>query len=474
MSPVGNYETFEKLWKEVDTLESQGLTRSALEKVDVIYALAKKSGNAPQVIKSLIYKVKFKQVLEEGGFEKALNEFETEIGNNHFPAKNILQSCAAELYWSYYEQNRWRFSERTQTANFKQDDISTWDLHKITQRVTDLYVASLENSDSLKQTAIGSFESILQKGNMAIIFRPTLYDFLAHRALDFFMNDEATITQPAYKFNITGEEVFKPTEKFVVLKLEAKDSTSGKFLALKILQDLLKFHSQDKFPDALVDVELKRFLFLRSNSVNDLKDSLYLSGLLQLENQFEKDSASAPVSFSIAQFYTERSNDYAPPVVTDHQWDKKTALSYCDKVIGKFPVTKAATNSKALRAIITGKNVSLTVEQVNIPGQPFRGLIEYRNANNFYFRIIRNSDVLNEKIVQLELEKQFAVYVNEPVVQQWSQSLPDPGDYQLHAAEIKLPALPFGEYIIMGSNAENFSAGDGALFKATTTISNIS
>lgn len=474
MHPVIHYDNYEKFWKEVDTLESQGLTKSALEKTEAIYILAKKSDNAPQVIKSLIYKVKYKQVLEEGGFEKTLSEFETEINGSHFPAKNILSSAAAELYWSYYEQNRWRFAQRTQTINFKQDDISTWDLKKITQHVTELYNASLQNTDSLKQTSIESFAAILEKGNMPVNFRPTLYDLLAHRALDFFMNDEATITQPAYKFNITGTDVFQSSEKFVQLHPEAKDSTSGKFLALTILQNLLQFHLKDSAPDALVDVELKRFQFLKNNSVNDLKDSLYLSGLLELEKKFEKDSAGATVSVAIAQFYNERANDYQPPLLTVHQWDKKTALAYCDKVIGKFPTTSSAVNAKVIRAVILAKNISLTVEKVNIPDQPFRGLIEYRNVNHLYFRLIKNSDALEDKISRLEPDKQYAIYLNETVVQQWSQSLPDPGDYQQHAAEIKIPALPFGEYIIIGSASENFSIGEAGLFKATTFISNIS
>src|SRR5262245_24313675 len=110
----GNYEDYSKLWKEVDSLEDKGLTKSALEKVEDIYSIAEKSDNVPQVVKSLIYKVKYKQVLEEGGLEKALNEFETQINKSHFPTRNILQSAAAELYWGYYQQNRWRFLNRTQ------------------------------------------------------------------------------------------------------------------------------------------------------------------------------------------------------------------------------------------------------------------------------------------------------------------------------------------------------------------------
>src|SRR5580765_4028116 len=70
------YPTYDALWKEVDTLEAQGLTKSALQKAEAIYDVAKKSDNAPQIVKSLIYRVKYKQVLEEGGYEKTLQEFE--------------------------------------------------------------------------------------------------------------------------------------------------------------------------------------------------------------------------------------------------------------------------------------------------------------------------------------------------------------------------------------------------------------
>ena len=58
MPSSGNYDDYNKLWKEVDSLEEKGLTKSALDKVNTIYTLAGKSNNTPQVVKSLIYKVK--------------------------------------------------------------------------------------------------------------------------------------------------------------------------------------------------------------------------------------------------------------------------------------------------------------------------------------------------------------------------------------------------------------------------------
>ena len=474
MPPHINYDRYEKLWKKVDSLEAQNLTKSALEKVLEIYDLANKSENAPQTVKSLIYTVKYKQVLEEGGFEKVLESFETAISKSDFPAKNILQSAAAELYWSYYEENRWRFSERTQMADPESKDIETWDLHRITQHATTLYRASLENTDSLQQMAIEPFAAILQEGNMSVVYRPTLYDFLAHRAIDFFMNEEAYVTQPAYKFTLEGTEVFQPSAQFIRLNITSKDSLSGKLLAFQTLQKLISFHLRDSSPDALVDAELKRFSFLHTNSVNELKDSLYADGLKQLEQRFLNDSASAYVSYQLAAFYAANGNKYDPVTTPGFRNDKVIALSYCDKVLTRFPASNAAKSCKALRIEITRKAFSLTIEQVNQPGHPFRGLMEYKNVNKIFYRIIKYTPELAASEDRANPEEGMKRYLQEPAVLSWSQTFPDAGDYQMHASEIKIPALPLGRYLILSSAAENFSMTESGITKAATYISNLS
>lgn len=473
MIPVIHYETFEKLWKEADTLEAQGLTKSALEKVQNIYALANKTDNAPQLVKALIYTVKYKEVLEEGEGEKALEAFEAAISKSHFPTKNMLQSAAAELYWSYYQQNRWKFSNRTHITGQQQQDIATWDLQQLAQRVSALYTASLSRTDSLQQTSIIPFTAILEKGNMPETSRPTLYDFLAHRALDFFTNEEAYVTVPAYKFDITGDEVFEPFEKFAALTIATSDTVSGKYQTLLILQQLLTFHSKDNKPDALIEADLKRFQFLRTNSVNERKDSLYLLGLQQLESRYANDTASGAVTFAIAQYFVEHSSNYQPPLITDGQFDKKTAMSYCNKVIKKFPASPAADNCTALRAEIQRENISLTLESVNLPGVPFRGLATYQNTDSVYFRVIRNTTALEEQSQQLDAAQFIAACLRQPVLQSWMQAFSDPGDYQSHAAEIKLPALPLGSYLILCSTTADFSMTAGGIAKATTAVSNI-
>lgn len=468
------FENYEQLWRETDSLENMGLTRSALDKVNSIYALAVKSDNAPQVYKSLVYMVKYRQILEEGDFARVLEAFESEISKSQFPVRNILQSAAAELYWGYYQQNRWRFSDRTQTKLPSDASIETWDLRRITEHAKALYKASLENTDSLQETGIEAFTALLQAGNMPVHYRPTLYDFLAHRAIDFLMDEEAYITLPSYAFTISGEEVFKPAEDFIKLPLQNRDTTSGKWMALKIMQQLIAFHLHDSYPEALADVELKRFRLLRMHSVEVWKDSLYVQGLKQLEQRFSGDSAGAAISFNLAQFYSQRGSGYDPQSGEDFRYDKRTALEYCDKVIAAFPASTAARNCSALRKEIKANQLSFTVEEVNMPGKPFRGLVEYKNTGIVYFRIIADNYLQQLKSPAQDDDDVIKNYLRQPVLQSWSQNLPDPGDYQMHAAEIKMPALQAGYYLVLASVAENFSLSDHGITWTAFAVSELS
>ena len=60
--------SYEKLWKQVEKLETEGLPKSALEVVDQISKLAVADKNTTQQIKSLIYQSKYALVLTENHY----------------------------------------------------------------------------------------------------------------------------------------------------------------------------------------------------------------------------------------------------------------------------------------------------------------------------------------------------------------------------------------------------------------------
>ncbi|MDQ3047962.1 MAG: MG2 domain-containing protein [Bacteroidota bacterium] len=467
--------TYEKEWKKVDSLTNKGLTKSALEVVQGIYDKAKTQNNAPQYVKAIIHRMKFEQQMEEYSLVKALNKLNEEAAEASYPVKPVLHSMIAESYWQYYQNNRWKFYNRSATVNFDNSDITTWDLKTIFDKVIKNYQASLLNSDSLKRTPLNIYDDVLVQQPNSRKFRPTLYDFLAHRAVDFYMNEEPDITRPAYKFELNSDSYFWRSSDFVKIKIESKDTLSLKYYAINTLQDLTAFHLKDNNPEALIDVDLKRLQFVRTKSVSEIKDSLYLMALQNLEKEVEANAASADVSYEIAKVYLEKAAKYNPIQSDEHKWMKKQALELCEATAKKYPSSDGAKNCLVLKAQITEHSLHFVTDKVTNPGKAFRALITYKNLKTVHVRIAQmDIDKYNKTIERYYGEQLISSYLKLSPVKEWTVELKDDGDFQTHSTEIKIPELPAGHYVIMIGSDKAFSYKANGVAYAATWISNIS
>lgn len=467
--------TYDKEWRKVDSLTQKGLTQSALEVVTGIYNKAKSENNAPQFVKAIIHRMKFEQQMEEYSLVKALNKLNEEAAEAKFPVKPVLQSMIAESYWQYYQNNRWKFYNRSATVNFDNSDITTWDLKTIVDKVIKNYQASLLNADSLKRTPLNIYDDILVKYESSRKFRPTLYDFLAHRAVDFYMNEEPDLIRPAYKFELGSESYFWNFNDFSRISIESKDTLSLKFYAIKTLQELTAFHLKDEDPGALIDVDLKRLLFVKNKSVSTIKDSLYLKALQDLEAHFSSHPSSAEVSCKIANVYFEKGNKYNPLQGDENKWMKKEALGICEAAISKFPESDGAQDCRALSARITDHSLDFITEKICLPFKPSRALVTYKNLKKVYVRIAEiNIDKYNRSIDRYYGEELMKQYLKLKSVKEFTVELPDDGDYQTHSTEIKIPELKHGHYVILMASDPGFSYIENAIAYAGIWISEIS
>src|SRR5215204_2828255 len=202
----GQIKTYDAQWKKVDELiQKKNLPKSALAEVKNIYANAKREKQDAQIIKAVVYMIGLQQANRDNNQVQAIKEVEKEIPIKKEPAASILKSLLADLYWQYFQNHRWQLYDRTNTINFSKEDVGTWTLEDFHKKISELYVESIKNDELLKLTSLEFFNSIIVKGNVRNL-RPTLYDLVAHRALDYFKNDERDIKKPAYAFEITQSQ----------------------------------------------------------------------------------------------------------------------------------------------------------------------------------------------------------------------------------------------------------------------------
>ncbi|MBK7337183.1 MAG: hypothetical protein IPJ00_13930 [Saprospirales bacterium] len=451
-------EDYEAEWKVIDSLETQGLPKSALEKVEILYERAKQEQNAPQLVKTLLYKGKYVAQLEENGQIAAIQLLEKETGLAEFPAKPILESILAEVYQRYLSDQYWILADRQNTSGFQPEDIQTWTLEHFERKIGDLYWASLNHKD-LKRLPIAGFEAVTIPGTDKDELRPTLYDFLAHRAIDHFMSEQSYLSQPAYRFYIDKEEAFGEADDFVKYKFETKDSTSRQYQTLLLLQDLLGFRLDDRKNDAaLLDVDLKRLAFVYDKSVLDVKKEVYLKALDRLEEKHSKSPLVTEVLFLKANYYFQ--DGYIDEGKTDPKsgyW--KIAHQICVDAMKRFPSSVGASQCNSLKRTLEEKVLRFNTETVNIPGQPFLAKVDFRNLTHVYGRVIRMNEKRKDQFEKSQEKgsENALKYLKElPVVKTFHQELPAGDDFHVHSGELKMDALPAGQYIVLVSSEKNF------------------
>ncbi len=301
-----------------------------------------------------------------------------------------------------------------------------------------------------------------------------MFDLLSHNALSFYINDEASVTDPVYKFELNDADDFSTADDFVDIDYTTKDSLSLKFYAIKLYQEIIDFHLNDKEKDALIDVDLARLNFVRRNSVNTEKNNLYISAVIKLEEQHSDVPYSSLISFNKAKYFYDEGVKYNASVSDAHKWEIKKALEICNTAIEKFSDTFGAHECRWLQNTILQKSLRFQTEYGNIPNQPFLSLISYKNVNKVFIRVIPWNESLEKKEKGLYAQQLIQLYVKQKPAKEWSLNLPDDKDYQNHSVEIKIPALPHGRYLILVATDKNFTYLKNAVGYGKTWVSNIS
>lgn len=446
-------DSYDVLWKKVGQLENDDLTQSALKQVQAISQKAKKEKNAEQRVKTLLYTSKYALTLEEDAQLNIVNKFRSEIENAEFPTKNVLESYLANLYWQYFQQNRYQFYDRTKTAT-KVDsvDFRTWDLTTLFHEISSHFEASLKNKEELQKTGLKEFNEILNNQSCSETYRPSLFDVLAHAALDFYKTEENNITRPAEQFEIADPEILCEAYEYTQKKMNTHDATSLQARALWMYQALLKFHFPNPKLDALVDVDIERLRFIHQNAVFANKDDIYLEVLQNSAENLKQHEVSALYSYEIAQLYVQQGNAYSPKTNQDNRWKQKEAMELCEAVIARFPESRGAEKCKALKSQILATALQLTTENYIPLTTDMRLLVNYKNIGALQLSALKISQKQLKQLNALYRHpEQFEFLQKLSVAKTWEATLKNERDYQQHGIEVLLPALENGQYIILAT-----------------------
>ncbi len=451
-------DNYNKLWMQVQHFSDKDLPRSALKVIDKIYARAKADGNESQLVKSLLYRMSMESRFQEDFRLKSIRLLRNELKTASPVEKHILYSLLGQLYQGYYNTHLQQILDR-ETHALADTALQTLDARQWQQLTAEAYLASVTGARQLARIPLKDFSALLQKTDSAAFLRsPTLYDLLAHRAIAYF-SSAGTGTLPSTAAFTPDTSLLAPAPLFLKHRFFG-DTTSSRVRVLRLFQHLMQLHREQGNIRAFIHADLERLAYvsgmLPATFANRLAYSHTLELLLQ---QHRHQPVSARIALQLARVYMGM--DGLSPGKPNYLMKAETV---CRNTLKKFP---DAPFSNGLRNVITRINrpeFSFRVSWALLPGKPSLSYVTVKDCPALWFKMVRVPSGWQGRVFDEGEHTLMKRYLKQPPVQRWKQEFPFPADHRKHTAEIRLPALPKGAYVIFVSDDGSFSKNHMVLY----------
>lgn len=429
-------------WRQIDSLKELGQPATAARLTEELLSVALKENNSPQILKAHLYRIGLWAQYEEDYELKAIEASKKLINVTTTPAREILKSITAELYYLWYNNHQWELRGRGIMGDKLESDFRLWDARTFADTIASYYLASMDDPEKLYQIKAREFIPILDTAQGSEIFMPTLLDLLSHRALEFFSNEPIALTHSLEEFQPDHPDFFSPANSFIKVNLDKIQGTGFKKLALQIYRQLAALHlTYQEFPPLIYN-DLERIEFVYQNTGLSDKDSLYLQSLINLKNVYSENPHSTLVDHRLALWYYDKD-------------ELLKAANICRNAIEKYPETLGAKNCASLLNELYKPSLQIYCQNTFPPHSPILTQFFYKNTDSIFYRIYRYDErkagsrgMRQEDLFKNLLSKKYLRNIGVKVI--------DPGDLKVHSTEIIIEGLENGSYFLLASTGKNF------------------
>jgi len=296
-------DRYENEWAKVADFEKKSLPQSAAKVVDTILRMAIQEKDSPQVIKALIHQGKYDLELDAQNDTLIFRDLNDMLEkSDDIVEQSVLHSMLGELYLQYYQKEQWTVNQRTALGDFVPADMKEWTRNIFYHKVTEHLNASLSAQSELENRLVESYAAVVELGRDSRRFYPTMYDFLARRAIEIFRQiaSEEDLSRTLARKNIPLSSLFAPAEQFVEINFnpQPSDYTLGTWETYrKLLASLLK---RDMSQSVLL-TELDKLDDL--SQLHNAYATWALPSLEELLKRWEGNDFSVEIIDKIAGFY---------------------------------------------------------------------------------------------------------------------------------------------------------------------------
>jgi uncharacterized protein YfaS (alpha-2-macroglobulin family) len=453
-APCTAQTSTKKLWDNVYDAQKKGLPKTAIDNLKLIYKAAIGERREGEAMKALCLQIVLEANIKGNKPEFKVQRLKEELKSADPRLRPIMNTLLAQWYWHYYSRNRWRFLNRTATSGFSEEDFTTWDLPKLFKEISSILDSLMKDDQPLKVAKISEFSDVLEKGNVPPSLRPTLFDFVAYKALEFYTSGEQAAALPEDAFPIEASSgALDEADKFVHYSPTTTDTESPKYKALRLYQKVMLFHQNDNDKDSLIDADIARLNYMYNVAVGEEKHGLYIKRMKEIAARYPASTLSSLASYCWAQKVYDKGN-------------LVEAYSIASNGNKMHPASYGGLKCANLLAAITSRSMDLKGERTVPSHRKSKILLAYRNIDTVTFKVVKDNwkDYMRTDCYSFNPnEKDIERLLRQPAAAQWTVQLKPTDDYKARKVMVDVPDLPSGFYRIFASHKKDFTRGGNCL-----------
>ena len=442
------------LWQQIEKARKDKHPKTEMKLLDAVYESAVADKAYPEAVRAMCQTIGVEASINQPATPFAIKKLNQRADEVPDELKPITNAILANWFHNYFRQNRWRFAQRSQTADTVSDDIETWDLRRILQEIDGAFSKALAAKETLKAIPIGDYDQLLKKGSVDDAHRPTVFDFVVNEAIAFYSLDEQIVRRQGAFDLLADSPVLSDVDEFSAWQPVTSDGESYMLRAVNLYQELLRFHQNDADRTAFLDADLNRIAFANQHASGAEKKSRYRASLKRFAQNHAKHSLS---SRALALLSNSHFSDQEYGLAHEHASAGST----------RFPNSHGGEQCADVAKKVEHPQLLLGVESVWNAAEP-QFSIEYRNLKQIHFRLVKFDYQAwqfgrNRSPAHLPKEKRAEI-TRLPAVKSWSIDLEPTEAFQPRQQRLDAPLdIPAGSYLLLASSRQDFATKENFL-----------
>ena len=444
-------------WHKIKKARQNEQYKKAIRITQRLFRKANRQNNPQQEVKALRISHELRREIPSLEPDFVFKNLKKLAKSDDFLSRSLGYAMLAERYDEAYQMVPSLMIDSNKNGPlFDNPLITSWTRYKFRKAIHKAWEKALKPRDKLSQLYAGVFDEVIKGDSTLRDYRPSLFDLLAYKAVDYYQNGDGAYYTKAVNFQ---KGLFSLPQNFQRKNFNKLGGDSAYAHCIKLYRDITSVHLKDSTYSALIHTTLERLRFAYKHVAlpKEKRAKLYYQGLDSVIRHYPESPVKAMAVFRKAQLLKQ---GVEPPESNLFSL-KRLAVSICEEAIEKYPNSAGAQRCNKLLGYIQKPDLNLKVQKRYLPYQSGRMRLEYQNMDSLFYEFIPVPATLRPHLSSLNPEALIQRLRKIPSAYQLKARLPLYTIYEPTSKDIGIPALEAGTYAIVASNNPVFSLEKG-------------